>query len=132
MKKTLILAAIALATTAGMTLNATAQGPNFDPANCPSANCPMFADCPLIDGKRGFEGKRGGKRGYGPGYHQGGRMMNGLDLTDAQKAQISDIRAQQREETHAKIRAVLTPEQQAVFDTRKQQRDAWFEQRMGW
>jgi hypothetical protein len=45
MKKTLMITAIALATTAGMTLSATARGPNFDPANCPVAGCPM-PDCP--------------------------------------------------------------------------------------
>jgi Spy/CpxP family protein refolding chaperone len=134
MKKTLIITAIALATTAGMTLTATAQGPNFDPANCPNANCPV-ADCPLAEGKKGpggkknFEGKRAKRDGANHPRH-GGRMMNGLNLTDAQRAQIDDIMAQQREETHAKIRAVLTPEQQATFDARKQERDAWFQQRM--
>ncbi|MCL2297331.1 MAG: hypothetical protein FWC38_08570 [Proteobacteria bacterium] len=129
MKKTLMMTAIALATTLGMTLTATAQCPNADPANCPAANCPQ-SDCPLADGKQGFEGKKG-KRGYGAGYHQGGRMMSELNLTDDQKAQIDEIRAQcqDREETHAKIRAVLTPEQQAIFDTRKQNRDARFEKR---
>ncbi|MDR0769805.1 MAG: Spy/CpxP family protein refolding chaperone [Burkholderiales bacterium] len=123
MKKTLIITAIALATT-GMALNATAQGPKFNnAANCPTANCPA-PDCPMA--------AAGGMKGGGPGYHRGaGRMMNGLNLTDAQKAQVHDIMAQQREETHAKIRAVLTPEQQALFDARKQQRDARFEQRMG-
>ncbi|MDR2016048.1 MAG: hypothetical protein LBP90_00335 [Burkholderiales bacterium] len=126
MKKTLMITAIALAATLGMTLNATARGPNFDPANCPVAGCPA-PDCPAAFA---------GKRGYGPGYHRGGggggRMLNDLNLTDAQKAQIRDIRIQQREETHAKIRTILTPEQQAVFDARKQQRDAWFEQQKDW
>jgi Spy/CpxP family protein refolding chaperone len=135
MKKTLMITAIALATTAGMTLTATAQCPNSDPANCPMANgavadCPMSkSDCPLADGKKGFEGKKG-KKGAGPGSHRGeGRMLAGLDLTDAQKAQIDDIMAQQREETHAKIRAILTPEQQATFDARQQGREARLEKR---
>jgi Spy/CpxP family protein refolding chaperone len=121
MKKTLIVAAIALAAI-GTTLNVSAQGPRgqgVNAANCPVADCPF--DCPA--------GKGMSKRGPGNGRMG---MMNGLDLNDAQKAQVRDIMIQQREETHAKIRAVLTPEQQAAFDARKQQRDAWFEQRMGW
>ncbi|MDR2173232.1 MAG: hypothetical protein LBE32_03375 [Burkholderiales bacterium] len=122
MKKTLIITTVALATTLGMTLNASAQESKFDPANCPTANC-LAPDCPMANGKKG-------KRGGGHGYHRnGGRMMNELNLTDAQKAQIDDIMVQHREETHVKIRAILTPEQQAIFDARKQQRDAWFDQR---
>jgi Spy/CpxP family protein refolding chaperone len=112
MKKSLIITAIALVAATGMTLNATAQGPNFDPANCPVAGCP------------------GGGMMGGPGHHHGAApMMKGLNLTDAQQTQVQSIMTQEREDTHAKIRAILTPEQQTTFDARKQQRDAWFEQR---
>jgi Spy/CpxP family protein refolding chaperone len=123
MKKTLIVAAIALITAMGMTLNASAQGPRGQGQGMNAGNCPVV-DCPACLGGAGM-----GKRGPG-----GGRMamMNGLNLSDTQRAQVRDIMIQQREETHAKIRTILTPEQQAAFDARKAQRDAWFEQRMGW
>ncbi|MCL2872915.1 MAG: Spy/CpxP family protein refolding chaperone [Betaproteobacteria bacterium] len=112
MKKTLMITAIALVATIGMSLDAAARGPNANSANCPTASCPNCS------------------AGGNMGRNGGGRMMNGLNLTDTQKAQIRDIMTQQREDTHAKIRAVLTPEQQTLFDARKQQRDAWFDQRM--
>ncbi|MDR2710593.1 MAG: Spy/CpxP family protein refolding chaperone [Burkholderiales bacterium] len=115
MKKTLLITAIALVTATGMSLDAMAQRGSGNPANCPAANCPA----------NGGGGKMGRNAGNGRMM-----MMSGLNLTDAQKTQIRDIMTQQREETHAKIRAVLTPEQQAIFDARKQQRDAWFDQRM--
>ncbi|MCL2309825.1 MAG: hypothetical protein FWC42_06050 [Proteobacteria bacterium] len=123
MKRTLIIAAIALAAT-GMALGVSAQGQRgqgmgqgANAGNCPVANCPA---CPSRTGA-------GMARGSGSGRMA---VVNGLNLTDAQKTQVRDIMIQQREETHAKIRAVLTPEQQAIFDARKAQRDAWFEQRM--
>ena len=99
MKKTIIMTTLALAAVTGLALDASAQGTNTTPCNCPA-----------------------GARGFG-----GSPMMNGLNLTDAQKAQVRDIMAQQREETHAKIRAILTPEQQKLLDARKQQMDARFQ-----
>jgi len=104
MKKTIIMTTLALAAVTGLALDASAQGTNTAPCNCPA-----------------------GARGFGGGPMMGGPMMNGLNLTDAQKAQVRDIMAQRREETHAKIRAILTPEQQKLLDARKQAMDAWFQ-----
>ncbi|MDR2991706.1 MAG: hypothetical protein LBU72_07260 [Burkholderiaceae bacterium] len=92
MKKTLIITTLALAAATGMALDASAQEANTPPGGYPA-----------------------GARGH----HGGGFMLQDLNLTDAQKAQVHDIMVQQREETHAKIRAILTPEQQAIFDARK-------------
>lgn len=54
---------------------------------------------------------------------------DGLNLTAEQKTQIGAIRADAKtrhqaihEETHAKIRVLLTPEQQKTFDARKAER----------
>ncbi len=119
MKKTLIITAIALATTTGMTMNASARGPHSGSPDCPAIGV-------MWDG-HDYDGH--GYRWDDHGYHRGDGMMGSLNLTDSQRAQIRDIMAQQRDETHAKIRAILTPEQQTVFDTRMQQRKAWLEQR---
>jgi len=59
-----------------------------------------------------------------PGMMGGGRMMKDINLTDAQKTQVRDIMTQEREDTHAKIRAILTPEQQATFDANAQKQQA--------
>lgn len=45
-----------------------------------------------------------------------GQRLNRLNLTDAQKAQLKQI----RESTKSKIRAVLTTEQQTQFDAARQ------------
>ena len=80
-------------------------------------------------------------------------MFNGITLTDAQKAQIDSIRARHRADAQgldprnnpddrqkmmqsmqaqmSEIRAVLTPEQQAVFDQNMQQMRDRRAQRMG-
>jgi len=89
MKKTLMITAIALLSAAGMSMNASAQETTPPPA------APMAG---------------------GHGHHHHGGMMNDLNLTDAQKAKMDEIMAQHRDETHAKIRALLTPEQQKNFD----------------
>ena len=104
MKKMIAMTALALAATTGAALNAWAQDTAPAPCDCPCAS--------------------GGGRMMGSGG--GGRMMNRLNLTDAQKAQVRDIMAQRREETHAQIRAILTPEQQKILDARKEWRDKWF------
>ena len=93
-----------------------------------------------------------GQRGDRPRAEQGGRrgnagmqkaLMRGIELTDAQKAQLKEIHAKHVEERqalqkargegrpdstemaamrslaerhHATVRAILTPEQQATFD----------------
>ncbi|MDR0247949.1 MAG: hypothetical protein LBI16_06120 [Burkholderiales bacterium] len=114
MKKTLIISAFTLAAMTGMTLTATAQGLNPDPA----ANIPTI-DCPHTAAKKA-------EKGQGPGNSQDERLSE-LNLTDAQKAKINDIRAQHWEETHAKLRAVLVPEQRAICDARKQEPNVRFE-----
>ncbi|MDR0251164.1 MAG: hypothetical protein LBI35_07670 [Burkholderiales bacterium] len=114
MKKTLIITAFTLTTTASMTLTATAQGLNPDPAaNVPTIDCPHHAN-------------KKGEKGQGPGNNQNENLSE-LNLTDAQKAKINDIRAQHWEETHAKLRAVLAPEQRAICDARKQEPNVQFE-----
>ncbi|MCL2872914.1 MAG: Spy/CpxP family protein refolding chaperone [Betaproteobacteria bacterium] len=92
MKKTLIVTAIALLSAAGMTMNATAQETTPPPA------------APMVGGHGHHH------------HHHGSGMMADLNLTDAQKTQVNDIMTQHRDETHAKIRALLTPEQQKNFD----------------
>lgn len=80
-------------------------------------------------GKRGFGGMRKGGRGK-----MGGHFLRGIELTDAQKAQIQAIREANkpdptvREEMRtlmkAKFDRTITPEQTARFDAlRKQQFD---------
>ncbi|MDR2174040.1 MAG: hypothetical protein LBE32_07570 [Burkholderiales bacterium] len=120
MKKTLIITTIALAATAGVALTVMAQEPRGHRhlVDCPDINT-------LVHGCLGYEGMKS-MRGKGHGFCGAGHDANELKLIDAQKAQIRDIRRQQREETHEKIRAVLTPEQQALFDAHKQEREAWF------
>ena len=100
MKKMIAMTALALAAATGW-----AQESAPAPADCPCSPC-----------------------GPGGGPMMGPRapMMRGLNLTDAQKAQAREIMARRREETHAQIRAILTPEQQQILDARKKQRDEWF------
>ena len=109
MKKMIAMTALALAAATGW-----AQESAPAPADCPCSPC----------------GPGGGAMGMGPGGGpmMGPRapMMRGLNLTDAQKAQAREIMARRREETHAQIRAILTPEQQQILDARKKQRDEWF------
>lgn len=60
---------------------------------------------------------------------------NGTELTDDQKAQLKANRAAQRtkmEAVHQQILAVLTPEQKAQLDTKRQERRKnWQERRQG-
>ncbi|MDR2710594.1 MAG: hypothetical protein LBB65_04605 [Burkholderiales bacterium] len=153
MKKTLMMTAIALLASAGMVLNTTAQetgGKSAVPAagmksgygyrhNAP----PMTDDLNLTnvqkaqvqdimtkqreathariiatltpEQQRAFDAQQGQRRG-------GASLAKDLNLSEAQEAQMRDIMKEQREETRAKVRAILTPEQQKTFDARAQQR----------
>ena len=92
----------------------------------------------------------------GPGGGRGGnRSLNGIELTDAQKAKVTEIQAKYQPEMQAiresmqgggdraeafkkmqvlndkrnpEIRAVLTPEQQAIFDKNLAEQKARMEQ----
>jgi hypothetical protein len=105
---------------AGMSFGVMAQQP-MSPVNCPmAAGAGWSAGGQGMGVKQSWRG--GGMRQGGPGAARGMRggayMANGLNLTDAQAAQINEIRQQQRLETQAMVREVLTPEQQALFDQR--------------
>lgn len=98
----------------------------------------------------GMQGR--GMRGEGR-ERMDAMMFNGITLTDTQKAQIDSIRARHRADRQgldprnnpddrqkmmqamqaqmSEIRAVLTPEQQAVFDQNMQQMRERRGQRMG-
>lgn len=94
-------------------------------------------------GMRGMRGMRGeGRRGMG-GERMEAMMFEGITLTDSQKAQIDSLRARHRGEMQgldprnnpddrqkmmqmmqahiAEVRALLTPDQQVVFDRNVQQ-----------
>ena len=94
-------------------------------------------------GMRGMRGMRGeGRRGMG-GERMEAMMFEGITLTDAQKAQIDSLRASHRGEMQgldprnnpgdrqkmmqmmqahmAEVRALLTPDQQVVFDKNVQE-----------
>jgi len=116
---------------------ACAQRPattNTAPANQPQAT---------VAGDSGMRGMRGeGRRGMG-GERMEAMMFEGITLTDAQKAQVDSLRASHRGEMEgldprnnpgdrqkmmqmmqahmAEVRALLTPEQQVVFDRNVQQ-----------
>lgn len=121
-------------------LSACAQRPaatNTSPA--PEPQIGVVADT----GMRGMrdDGRRG-MRGMG-GERMEAMMFNGITLTDAQKAQVDSIHARHRSEMQgldprnnsgdrdkmrqmmqahmAEIRAVLTPDQQVVFDRNVQE-----------
>jgi Spy/CpxP family protein refolding chaperone len=93
----------------------------------------------------------------GPGGGRGGfnRTLNGIELTDAQKAKVAEIQAKYQPEAQAiresmqgggdraeafkkmqalndkrnpELRAVLTPEQQAIFDKNLAEQKARMEQ----
>ena len=73
----------------------------------------------------------------GPGGGRGGfnRTMNGIELTDAQKTKVAEIQAKYQPEMQAirdkmnpEIRAVLTAEQQAIFDKNLAEQKARMEQ----
>ncbi len=64
------------------------------------------------------------------------RMMRGLDLTDAQKTELMELREQQkaamepvRQAHMAQVRAILTPEQIATFDQRMEKMRGKMEKR---
>ena len=116
---------------------ACAQRPattNTAPVNQPQAT---------VAGDSGMRGMRGeGRRGMG-GERMEAMMFEGITLTDAQKAQVDSLRASHRGEMEgldprnnpgdrqkmmqmmqahmAEVRALLTPEQQVVFDRNVQQ-----------
>ena len=116
---------------------ACAQRPttNTAPASQPQAS--VAGDSGMRDG-----GRRGGMRGEGRERMEA-MMFNGITLTAAQQAQIDSIRARHRADTQgldprnspddrqkmmqsrqaqmAEVRAVLTPDQQVVFDQNMQQ-----------
>ena len=117
---------------------ACAQRPattNTAPATQPQAS--VAGD----SGMRG-QGRRGGMRGEGREGMEA-MMFNGITLTTAQQAQIDSIRTrhradmqgldprnnaddrqkmmQSRQAQMAEVRAVLTPDQQVVFDQNMQQ-----------
>lgn len=129
MKKLLIMS-VATVMVVGVSLGAMAQLP--PPCAMPG--------CPAAVGN--FDGNGQGRGpGYGPGRYggrgacggmysgpmRGGYMWRDLNLTDEQIAKINDARQQQRQETHNRVRDILTPEQQAIFDQRTQ---AWWQQGM--
>ena len=71
-------------------------------------------------GRQGFAGKFHGRRGFGGGE---GRMFRGLDLTDAQKAQLKQIRESHsanikalREQIHTTMKGLHQANQGATFD----------------
>lgn len=65
--------------------------------------------------------QRGGREGRGPGW---GKDLN---LTDAQKAQMKELRNLSAEERQAKLQQILTPEQLAKVQEHQEQ----FKERMG-
>ena len=96
-----------------------------------------------VAGDSGMRGMRGeGRRGMG-GERMEAMLFEGITLTDAQKAQIDSLRASHRGEMQgldprnnpgdrqkmmqmmqahiAEVRALLTPDQQVVFDRNVQQ-----------
>src|SRR6478672_6201963 len=131
---------LAIAASGLLAAAACAQRPattNTAPANQPQAT--VAGD----SGMRGMRGMRGeGRRGMG-GERMEAMMFEGITLTDAQKAQVDSLRARHRAEmegldprnnpgdrqkmmqmmqTHmAEVRALLTPDQQVVFDKNMQQ-----------
>ena len=73
----------------------------------------------------------GGARGlgFGPGGPQAGRVLRGLNLTDAQKDQVRDITERHRQQMESEIYAILTPEQREQADKMKADREARLKQR---
>lgn len=127
------LAAVAVA----VALSACSHSRKVEPDTVPS---PSVSQSGAPDGGpdgRG-PGGPGGRRG-GPGGMRGdGMMMRNITLTDAQRTQVDSIRARYREQMRsldprnnaddrtkmmdlmtrqsAEVRAVLTPDQQTVYD----------------
>ncbi|MDR1529862.1 MAG: hypothetical protein LBS40_05635 [Burkholderiales bacterium] len=108
---TLILAAIGLS----MSANINAQ-PSNNAGGC-------IADC-------------GYQQTYCGGWHKRGnrgtpRMLYDMNLSDDQVAQINEIVTTNAALRHEQIRSILTPEQQAEFDARVQQRTEFIQQGVG-
>jgi len=135
MKKSLTLA---IAASGVLAVAACAQNPATTTSSAPASQ-PQ----PSMASDSGMGGMRGeGRRGMG-GERMEAMMFEGINLTDAQKAQVDSLRARHRAEmegldprnnpgdrqkmmqmmqTHmAEVRALLTPDQQVVFDKNMQQ-----------
>lgn len=127
---------LALAASGLLAATACAQRPatNTAPATQPQAT---------VAGDSGMRGMRGeGRRGMG-GERMQAMLFNGITLSAAQQSQVDSIRARHRAEAQgldprnnpddrqkmmqsmqaqmSEIRAVLTPDQQAVFDKNVQE-----------
>ena len=129
---------IAVATTAALAACAQRPATATTPAMQPQTST---ADAGRTNGD-GQDGRRGGMRGEGR-QRMEAMLFNGITLTSGQQAQVDAIRARYRASAQgldprnnpddrqkmmqsmqaqtAEIRAVLTPEQQTVFDQNMQQ-----------
>ena len=115
----------------------------------------LLAGSPAIAGAQAPAGapqQQGGPGGGGRGFN---RTLNGIELTDAQKAKVAEIQAKYQPELQAiresmqgggdraeamtkmqaindkrnpEIRAVLTPDQQVIFDKNLAEQKARMEQ----
>lgn len=130
---------VAIAASGLLATAACAQRPATNTAPVAQPQATVAGD----SGMRGMGGMRGeGRRGMG-GERMEAMLFEGITLTDAQKAQIDSLRASHRGEMQgldprnnpddrqkmmqmmqahiAEVRALLTPDQQVVFDKNVQQ-----------
>ena len=129
---------LGIAASGVLAVAACAQNPATTTSSAPATQAQ-----PAMAGDSGMRGMRGeGRRGMG-GERMEAMMFEGITLTDAQKAQVDSLRARHRAEMQgldprnnpddrqkmmqamqahmAEVRALLTPDQQVVFDRNMQQ-----------
>lgn len=69
--------------------------------------------------------------GHGQRHHKGGKFLESLNLTEAQKEQLKGLRELSREQRDARMREILTPEQYAKLEEMRSKRGPRGGQRWG-